>query len=638
MTPVMAEQHIWQKTKKGSKYGFDKLWGYADKLGAPVNKFSNKLGSEAFWPTTLDKESEKAARILRSFCKDGFYQEELRQTPDGPKQKQKVWKKIPTDVIRQAQGLAIFTTMRTGLWVSGAGGSGVLVGRMDDGSWSPPTGIMLHTAGLGFLVGVDIYDCVLVINTKQALSAFSKWRATVGGEISAVAGPVGVGGILETELHKRHAPIFTYLKSRGFYAGVQIDGTVIIERTDENERYYSEKLSAQEIMAGKVRHPPLELRTLMETLKAAQGDTDVDQSLLPSEPPPADFQVVEEGHLFGVPDREDPDPYGVLALEKEGLVIKEAGTKTEAPFSEFDFRPRVESPVFNTFRRSFESTSHASTNDWRRSIMSTNTESRYVTTDMSTQTDFDPSTKISPSLGSMEDQNRPMNTFPPQKPLSPTSRAVQQSPLNAPMEGSERGGEIKENDDDDSGDDSEGEFDEDDEIGDDEAVVHEVQQAAAPQVISRARLVTLPQRIPPKLPDRNPFRARISTIQASDSGHQDSGHGTQAQSDGGAFVTSSSEREASVHSNKSESSRESHIDGVTSSTSSPDKALSFKSVKSAPSPDLSATLESHIPGGFPILPQAESSSHLVLNSPGLAKVSRISLSGIRHELGSDEQD
>ncbi len=59
---------IWEKVKTGSKSGFDKVWKAADKLGAPVNKLSNKLGSEAFWPTTLDKESDKAARILKTFC------------------------------------------------------------------------------------------------------------------------------------------------------------------------------------------------------------------------------------------------------------------------------------------------------------------------------------------------------------------------------------------------------------------------------------------------------------------------------------------------------------------------------------------------------------------------------------------
>jgi hypothetical protein len=59
---------MWSKAKTGGKAGFDKVYGWVDKLGAPVNRLSNKVGAEAFWPTTLDKESDKAARILRSFC------------------------------------------------------------------------------------------------------------------------------------------------------------------------------------------------------------------------------------------------------------------------------------------------------------------------------------------------------------------------------------------------------------------------------------------------------------------------------------------------------------------------------------------------------------------------------------------
>ena len=66
--PNVNTSGIWGKAKTGGKAGFDKAWGWMDKLGAPVNRLSNKLGSEAFWPTTLDKESDKAARILRSFC------------------------------------------------------------------------------------------------------------------------------------------------------------------------------------------------------------------------------------------------------------------------------------------------------------------------------------------------------------------------------------------------------------------------------------------------------------------------------------------------------------------------------------------------------------------------------------------
>lgn len=69
---------MWQRVKTGSKAGFDKAYAALDKLGPPINKLSNKLGSEAFWPTTLDKESDKAARILKSFCsKAGDYHEDV---------------------------------------------------------------------------------------------------------------------------------------------------------------------------------------------------------------------------------------------------------------------------------------------------------------------------------------------------------------------------------------------------------------------------------------------------------------------------------------------------------------------------------------------------------------------------------
>ncbi|CAG9936497.1 unnamed protein product [Clonostachys rosea f. rosea IK726] len=367
MKKVTAALPSWDTTKTQSKKGFDKVWSWADKLGAPVNRLSNRVGSEAFWPTTLDKESDKAARILRSFCKDGFYTEEPAPSSEeaGPKKAQKVLKKIPQRVIENAVGLAIFTTMRTGLWISGAGGSGVLVARTEDGSWSAPSGIMLHTAGLGFLLGVDIYDCVLVINNPKALQAFTKIRATLGGEISAVAGPVGMGGVLENDGKWKEAnrPVFTYLKSRGFYAGVQVDGTVVIERSDENKRFYGEAIGVSDILAGKVRHPPASIKRLMETLKAAEGRTDVDGEILgglDQEPVPSDvpIEASENGKIFGIPEPDDADPYGVIALEKEGLDILEAGTGSRPASRQFEFNPSPTSPIFNTYhRKSMESPS-----------------------------------------------------------------------------------------------------------------------------------------------------------------------------------------------------------------------------------------------------------------------------------------
>ncbi|KAL8651713.1 MAG: hypothetical protein Q9226_004591 [Calogaya cf. arnoldii] len=469
----------WSQTKTTSKQGFDKVYNLVDKLGPPINKLSNKVGSEAFWPTTLDIESDKAARILRSFCKDGFYVEE----PDGhlpagekPRGKVKVVKKIPSEVIRQAKGLAIFTTMRSGLWVSGAGGSGILVGRTADGGWSPPSGIMLHTAGLGFLVGVDIYDCVLVINTKEAMEAFSTIRCTLGGEASAVAGPMGVGAILETEVHKRQAPVWTYLKSRGLYAGVQVDGTIVIERTDENERFYGERIKVANILAGKVRHPPYEIRTLMTTIEAAQGGN-VDESTLLFDPTPGDTELekyVEPDTNFGLPAEDDPDPFGVRALEAEGMNIREAGSGSRPSLEAFQYKPAPSSPIHNNFRR------HSMDNGSRRNSKRDSARS-VASIDRGTQTaNFTVSTHV----------ESPRNYSPLEK-----TTENQAGEEEASMDG-------------------EGITD----VPPSHSPIESTMEQAAPQpIISKARLVTILKRVPPALPPRSPYRQSARTIDAGPS-------------------------------------------------------------------------------------------------------------------------
>jgi len=538
---------LWSKTKTQSKAGFDKVYNWVDKLGAPVNRLSNKVGSEAFWPTTLDIESDKAARILKSFCKDGFYQEEDRPTADAPKGKQRVLKKIPSKVIKNAKGLCIFTTMRTGLWVSGSGGAGILVARKEDGTWSPPSGIMMHTVGVGFLVGVDIYDCVIVINSDKALEAFQSVRCTLGGEISAAAGPAGVGGILDTEIHKRQSPLFTYIKSRGFYAGLQLDGTIVIERTDENERFYGERIGVKDILAGKARHPPYEIRRLMETLKSAQGDTDVDESLIPDEAPPADFEIVPpEDKTFGIPEPEDPDPFGVLALQEAGLDIREAGSGIRPTSDQFEFKPSPTSPVYTTFRNSTHrmsvdrsrmsmdrsSIDGSRRSSWRTSTISSILEPKRSSTmvDMSTQTDMGTQTDHLPPPPTEKQappalpprQNHKRTPTPPVAEI-PETRVEDTTPSEQATETrvEEVTPKVEKADskviveskatssprtsmalDDVELDDDEHE---------EEPIIHEVHQAAAPQVITRARVVQVAKPVPPKLPARNPFRNRIST-------------------------------------------------------------------------------------------------------------------------------
>ncbi|KAI1332008.1 hypothetical protein F5Y16DRAFT_358309 [Xylariaceae sp. FL0255] len=332
--PSAAGSSSSQPPKKSGGGGFtQKLYELSLKASGPINRFTNKLGSEAFWPTSLDKECDKAARILKSFCKDGFYtasnQQQRPPSPNnklspGPKGESKTLVKIPQSAIASAAGLAIFTTFRTGLHISGAGGSGVIVARLPDGSWSPPAGFLVHTLGAGFMIGVDIYDCVCILRTKDAVNAFARRaRVSLGGELAVVAGPVGAGGGLEagtgfggrsnaaggsrspspsqrqgqgqpgqqqygpsstTPGHSRNnsgaggkgnrpssssdcnsKPVWSYMKSRGFYAGVQADGTIIIPRPDANAAFYGERgISVERILRGDVKshpHPPAPTQT-----------------------------------------------------------------------------------------------------------------------------------------------------------------------------------------------------------------------------------------------------------------------------------------------------------------------------------------------------------------------------------------
>jgi len=215
------------------------------------NDLANKFGAEAFWPMSLDKESDKAAAILRTFTRDGFQ----LKSRDRKGNNTKSFVKIPPSVLQQAQGLAIFTVFRTGLHLSGASGSGILIARQSDGSFGPPSGILLHTVGIGFLIGIDIYDTVLVLRTKEAVDAFKHPKVSIGAELSVAAGPLGSGGALDMGFRDK-APAWVYTKSKGLYAGIALDGTIVVERKDENERFYGRRVKAEELIKGTVRRPP----------------------------------------------------------------------------------------------------------------------------------------------------------------------------------------------------------------------------------------------------------------------------------------------------------------------------------------------------------------------------------------------
>jgi lipid-binding SYLF domain-containing protein len=88
-----------------------------------------------------------------------------------------------------------------------------------------------------FLIGIDVYDAVLVLNSQKALDSFRTHKATIGLESAVAAGPYGAGAAVEAGMEK--SPIWSYIKSQGMYAGVEVVGQVFVERFDENAAMYN---------------------------------------------------------------------------------------------------------------------------------------------------------------------------------------------------------------------------------------------------------------------------------------------------------------------------------------------------------------------------------------------------------------
>jgi lipid-binding SYLF domain-containing protein len=170
---------------------------------------------------------------------------------------------IPDKILKDAKGLAILTVLKAGFIFSGQGGWGVVVAKTPNG-WSAPSAIGTGGAGFGFQVGGEVTEFVLVLNTPEAVDAFSRGgNVSFGGALSAAAGPVGrTAGASVMPV----AAVYTYSRSQGLFAGASIEGTVIAARDEANRSYYGRDVTPKEILSGQVKAP-----RGAEKLKAALG-------------------------------------------------------------------------------------------------------------------------------------------------------------------------------------------------------------------------------------------------------------------------------------------------------------------------------------------------------------------------------
>lgn len=166
---------------------------------------------------------------------------------------------IPQDLLQKAECVLVFpSVVKAAFVVGGQYGRGVMSCRTKDdfsGPWSAPAMFALEGASIGFQLGGEATDFVLIVTNKRGAENLLKSKVKLGADISAAAGPKGRDATAETDATLR-AEILSYSRSRGAFAGVSLEGSTLRPDNDANQRVYGRGITASQIvMTGNVSVP-----------------------------------------------------------------------------------------------------------------------------------------------------------------------------------------------------------------------------------------------------------------------------------------------------------------------------------------------------------------------------------------------
>jgi lipid-binding SYLF domain-containing protein len=156
---------------------------------------------------------------------------------------------IPTDLLKKAVCLGIIPSQKKGAFVIGVSyGRGCLICRRGgDGAWGAPSMFTVGGVNVGFQLGGEATDFVLVVMNAKGARKLLQSKSKLGADASAAAGPVGRTASGATDLQLQ-AEILTYSRSRGLFAGVSLEGAAVIQDTDSNSKLYGKKTAPKDIL------------------------------------------------------------------------------------------------------------------------------------------------------------------------------------------------------------------------------------------------------------------------------------------------------------------------------------------------------------------------------------------------------
>ena len=157
---------------------------------------------------------------------------------------------VTASMLQSAVGLCFITTLQGGVIVTGTVGTGLVVRKRPDGSWSAPCAVGTIGIGVGASIGLQSTDCIVAISEESSLETFlSSGQFCVGAEVGLSVGLYGRAAKADIRSNERAtATTSSYSQSKGLYGGVGLDSSILSIRHDVNRDFYGRDLTAQAIL------------------------------------------------------------------------------------------------------------------------------------------------------------------------------------------------------------------------------------------------------------------------------------------------------------------------------------------------------------------------------------------------------
>lgn len=172
---------------------------------------------------------------------------------------------IPRELLERAECVGVFPGVKKGAFVVGGEfGRGVFTCRQENGKLGAPAFFSMGGGSFGWQFGGQEVDLVMLIMNDQGVRHLLKDKFTLGGEVSAAAGPVGRTAEAATDA-QLHAQILSWSRSRGLFVGASLEGTVVAPSKEAIVRFYGKPVAAREILVDRNVKVPRAARSFVET-------------------------------------------------------------------------------------------------------------------------------------------------------------------------------------------------------------------------------------------------------------------------------------------------------------------------------------------------------------------------------------